>query len=359
MEACASIADKSGKRPVYAATRIDIEDGVATFSATNGNESIRVQLAAGLDPGSEGSVFLPSENLLRAIKDAKKCEFAIKWNGKTQRATIDYAGARLRLPTEPPGNLPPIHGFSESRPSIKLQASALTGLFKRTVCAVQTDFTNRSLHGVCMRVKGTKLVMAATDGKKFSLVSYEIENPREAALDVLVPPPNPKQVATLFSLPEEWMEVQSTVSKFTLRGPLGDMSWRTIAGTFPDYEGHIPLTSARELTVDRLALIEVLERHTVIQTSGGMKHKVTFREGEMEVHSESSVDGGLTATLGVPWTWEDMVIFLDPILACEGLKAMSSKDVLVGIDSPDQPLSFKEPDGDFNFRYMVVPMSER
>lgn len=358
MEACAAIADKTGKRPVYAAVRIDIEGGVATFAATNGQQSIRVQLAQGIEPGSEGSVFLPSQNLLRMVKDAKKETFTVEWDGKKSMATIRYGENRLRLPIEPPENLPPIQTLNPKRPVVKLQASALTGLFRRTICAVQTDFTNRSLHGVCLRTKGDQIVMAATDGMRFSLIKNKIENPKDAKLDTLVPPPSLKHIDTLYHHADDWMEIQATHSLFLVKGPAGEMSWRTIVGDFPDYEGHIPLTNMREMVVNRKALIEVCERHGVIQTVASMKHKLTLTKDRATFFSQAGVDGEVAATMKFPWEWEDMVVHLNPQLVVDGLSSMDAEEVLVGIDNPVSPLSFKE-QGGFDFRYMVVPMSER
>ena len=67
IEACSEIADKTGKRPVYAATRIDCDGATVKFSATNGNESLQLLVTKLIDPTSEGSVFLPSLNLMRII----------------------------------------------------------------------------------------------------------------------------------------------------------------------------------------------------------------------------------------------------------------------------------------------------
>jgi len=359
IEACAEIADKTGKRPVYAATRIDCDGSAVKFSAMNGTESLQLNVSDRIDPTSVGSVFLPSANLARIVKDAKKDTICLQWNGKSLHATLDYGTSRLKLPVEPPENLPPIVSFNPAKPFFTLTASALTSLFKRTTIAVQTDFTNRSLHGVCIRTDGATLKMASTDGRRFALVTATVENPDDAAFDTLAPPPGPKLLARVAGAGEDEVKVQATPSLLIVNGPSGQMSWRLISGKFPDYEGHVPLTAPFTMTLNRKDLLETLERHQLIKSVSSIKHRLTFTAGNLEMFSSAGVDGETTVNLELPWVWDDFVIHLDPGLVTAGLAAMSSEEITFGVDTPKTPVVFREIGKPFDCLYMVVPMSEQ
>lgn len=360
LEACAEIADKSGKRPVYAATRIDVEDGAIVCSATNSRESVVLRESGEIDAMSNGSVFLPSENLLRIVKAAKKESLTITWPESKPQAKLNYGSTWMKLPVEPPKNLPPIIGFNENLPSFRMPAAALTSLFQRAVVSIQTDFTNRALHGVCLRTQDDTVFMAATDGRRFSLVSMPVEGLDGVNVDILVPPPSMSRLRRLYDESDDaHIEIQASSARVCMRGPKGELSWRLIDGRFPDYEGHIPLVSAREMTLDRRALIDLLEQHAVIKTAGGMKHKLTFDDGRVRMDSSAGIDGAVSVSAEVPWEWEEIVVYLDPALVVDGLKVMRSKEVVMGIDSAQLPVLFKEVGTEHDYRYMVVPMSER
>ncbi len=358
LESCAELADKTGKRPVYASTRLDADGSSVLISATNGSESVVLRVSEGIDPTSSGSVFLPSINLLRIVKDADKGPIEITWHEKETGAYLTYGSTRMRLPTEPPDNLPTIARFNDKKPFVRIESSALTALFKRTTLAVQTDFTHRALHGVCVRTLGPQATLASTDGRRFALLKRTIENPNMAAIDLLVPPPGAKRLARLAKTGEQ-IDLQETRGKLMIRGPGGELTFRTIAGDFPDYEGHIPLTSARTMSVNRKALIATLSRHEVIQGTTAAKHKLLFTNGNMEMKSSCGVDGEVSVRLAVPWTWGSFTIYLDPRLVIDGLSAMESEEITVGIDDEVSPVVLREQTAAHDYRYMVVPMSQR
>ena len=357
VDATAGIVPKNNKRPQLECTRIDVERGVVTLSATNLNETIRLEFSDECET-EDGAVFLPSVNLLRTIREAGKDILDITWNGKTQKAVCRFGNTLVNLPVEPPEDLPNIPRFSEKASSVTITGSALTGLLSRAVFSVQSDFVARALAGVSVKIRKDEIEMAATNGMGIAVVRHKAGNPDGLERSAILPPVPPKIVEWIAPAKEDVVEFQLVVNQLRLRGPRGELSFRLMAGQFPEYEDHVPEKLPRSMDIERKPLLEMLEQSKLLKVVGLTRYKFTLTTNRLEMIAASGVDGKITAALEVPWTWEDIALSLDPGLMIPALKAMAAKFVVLGVGGPEEPVLFREATDEFFNRYMLSPRFE-
>ena len=60
-------------------------------------------------------------------------------------------------------------------------------MLKNVAYGASTDETRYVLNGVFLSFKGDKLTMVATDGRRLALVEEEVEFPKEAEVDLIIP----------------------------------------------------------------------------------------------------------------------------------------------------------------------------
>ncbi len=68
-----------------------------------------------------------------------------------------------------------------------VQQVTLREMLRKTAYAASQDDTRKTLKGVLMSFKDGKLTMVATDGRRLAMVEHEIEVPKEAEKDVILP----------------------------------------------------------------------------------------------------------------------------------------------------------------------------
>jgi DNA polymerase III sliding clamp (beta) subunit (PCNA family) len=61
-------------------------------------------------------------------------------------------------------------------------------MLRKTWYAASVDESRKSLVGVLSSFKDSKLTMVATDGRRLALINHELEFPKEAEKDVILPP---------------------------------------------------------------------------------------------------------------------------------------------------------------------------
>lgn len=354
IDATASLAPGTGKRPQLECTRIDVKGNRAVFSATNLTETVKLTYAGEMT-GEDGSVYLPSKNLQRVIKEAKKEEVEIKWNGKAQKATATFGSVRVSLPVEPPDNLPDIPSFDPKMSFVTLSGATMSGVLARTTFAVQADFMARALSGVSLKLKPGQLEAAATDGTAIAIVRADILNPAALTIDALLPPISHKAVAWIAIDDSAKVDLQLTDRTLHLRGPDGELTWRLRAGKFPDYEGHVPEKMPQTFEVQRRDMLALLDKARLIQVTALQDYLFTARQGELEMLVSAGIDGAVRASLKIEWSWKPLEISLDPALLEVAVKAMSADTLSVGFEAPDKPVLLREITTVLDNRYAVSP----
>lgn len=357
LDATASVAPGTAKRPQLECTRIDVAQGRVTFASTNLDETVWLTFDGEFE-GDPGQVYLPSANLLRVVKEAKKGEVLITWNGKSQKASIRMGGTTIKLPVEPPEHLPPILRFDEEKPFVSLPGSALTGLFTRTRFSIMTDFASRALGGVNLKLTPDQIEAAASDGKRISIVKVPCANQAALKVSAILPPISTANVKWLIHEPSDTVDLQLTENRFLLRGPRGELTQGLICGQFPDYEGHVERHHPKSMEVERKPLIEFFDRAKIIKVVSEIKYKFALRAGEIHMSATAGVDGAVEAVLAVPWTWDDMDIPFDPSLLVDALKAMSSTHVILGFDTPASTILLTEINEDYDNHFAASPRFE-
>jgi DNA polymerase-3 subunit beta len=355
MDASASIAPKLNRRPQLECTRIDVDGNVAIFTATNLQQTSRLQFT---DPDAfmeDGSVYLPSVNLQRIIKEAKNEEVQIEWDGSSASARVRFGTVGINLPIEPPDNLPAIPCFAKTVPYITLNGRIMGGVLARTGYAVQEKFQARALGSVSIKVRGPLLEAAATDGTRIAIVRVPVANPNGADGDALLPPAKPASIKWIAPEKEDDVDVQVSRSTIRMRGPRGELTWRLMSGFFPDYEGHVPENQPMTAEMDRRTYLALLERSKLLQVVSLPEYLFTVRSNELEMVASAGIDGQVTATAEFPWTWDDLEISLDPNLIIDSVKAMSGERISLGFQAGDQPMLLREITTDYDYRVAIVP----
>lgn len=355
VNATASLAPGSGKRPQLECTRIDVLGNKAIFSATNLSETVRLAFSDDEMVGEDGSVYLPSVNLQRIVREAKREDVEISWNGKSQKALVRFGAVRVSLPIEPPDNLPNIPKFDAKLPFVTLKGSALAGTLARTVFAVQGNFMARALAGVSMKIKPGQLEAAATDGTAIAVVRTAIVNPSAITASAILPPISHKTVLWICADAEATVDLQFTEGSLRLRGPDGELTWRLLTGQFPDYEGHVPESLPMTVEVDRRKLLLLLDKARLLKITSLPEYVFTARRGELEMVASAGTDGTVCASMEIDWPWDELTMSLDPALLEVAVKAMKTDTISFGFEAGDQPVLLRESGADLENRYAVSP----
>ena len=132
---------------------------------------------------------------------------------------------------------------------------------------------------------------------------------------------------------------------------------RMLTGQFPNYEAVLPRNNDRIITVNREEVAGAIKRVAILSDERSHTVKLALTNGAMELTASHSDLGEAHETLEVDYTKEDLQV---------GFNFQYLLDFLTTADEPEVNFEFKDsesaaqlraqPGGDYNYRYVVMPM---
>ena len=132
---------------------------------------------------------------------------------------------------------------------------------------------------------------------------------------------------------------------------------RMLTGQFPNYEAVLPRANDRVVTVNREEIASAIRRASILSDERSRTVTFALGNGSLEITASHSDLGEAHETLEVDYDKEDLQV---------GFNYQYLLDFLLNADEPEVSFEFKDsesaaqlrahPPGDYNYRYVVMPM---
>ena len=297
-----------------------------------------------------GVTTMPVKLLFNAIAKVAEGEVQIEVDAK-ERASIVAGNAKFKLAGMPESEFPKLPKDEEAY-SYSIPQATLREMLRKVSYAASQDDTRRTLKGVLMSFKDSKLTMVATDGRRLALIENEIEFPKSEERDIVLPS---KAVAELQrSLTGEEM-VSLTVQKSQISFNLGTMMIysKLMDEAYPNYKQVIPVETAEHITVDRQSLLDALDRASVMTMDEAHSTKLIFESGKLVVTSAASDIGEAEDEVPIKYVGEKIEIMFNPTYVMDPLKAIDDDEVTININNGHSPAVIK---CSIPFLYVLMPL---
>ena len=133
----------------------------------------------------KGGTTIPVKLLFNAISKVAEGEVEFETDTK-DRATICAGNTKFKVAGLPESEFPKLPQDEEAF-VYTIQQATFRDMLRKVSYAASQDDTRRTLKGVLLSFKDSKLTMVATDGRRLALVEQEIEFPKDAEKDIILP----------------------------------------------------------------------------------------------------------------------------------------------------------------------------
>jgi len=334
--------------PILSNVLLMADKGKLWMTTTDLELSIRCGVDAEVIKGGGGTV--PARRLVSIVKELPSSEVEIEIDDKA--ATSIRCGASFFK----------VMGLSEDEfPPMPRLEGALTysldqGVFKRTLdnvsYAASTDETRYVLNGVLMSCKGDKLVVAATDGRRLALVEHEMEFPKEAEADIIIPTKTVTQL--LHSLRDEGqMKICSLKSQVAFEFNDIVVISKLLEGSYPNYRQVIPSQSEERIAIERELLLTAVKRVSLMTSDKTCSIRLSFSNNNLAISTTTPDVGEALETIAVKYTGKDMSVTFNPEYLMDPLRHLKNDEVYLELTDELSPGVIK---CDTPFLYVLMPM---
>lgn len=343
-----NIVAAKGSLPILQNVLMEADENRLVMTTTDLDISIRSSVECEIV--ESGATTLPVKLLFNSISKAAEGEIVVEVDDK-ERATITAGSAKFKLAGLPEADFPRLPKDEEAY-AYEIPQATLREMFRKVSYAASQDDTRRTLKGVLMSFKDSKLTMVATDGRRLALVENEIEFPKDVEKDIVLPSKAVQELQRSLNGEEiASVMIQKTQVSFKL-GNITVYS-KLMDDVYPNYRQVIPKETVEKITIDRQLLLDALDRASVMTMDEAHSTKLIFSEGKLTVTSAASDIGEAKDEVAIKYAGEPIEIIFNPSYVMDPLKAIDDDEITINLNNGHSPAVIK---CSIPFLYVLMPL---
>jgi DNA polymerase III subunit beta len=334
--------------PILSNVLIASEKNGVFMTTTDLDISMRTRVEA--EVAKTGRSTLPARRLFSIVRELPDQPVEIEIDDKDV-ATLTCDSSFFRIIGLSEDEFPPIGG-ADGAYCYHLDQGSFREMLKKTAYAASTDETRYVLNGVLLSFKGGKVTMVATDGRRLALVERELEVPKEAETDIILPT---KTVNELMRVLGDDGDLKIHCKEKHVTFEFGEILLvsKLVDGTYPNYRQVIPAQCEERVAVDREALLTALRRVSLVTADRSNATKLTFAKNRLTLTMLTPEIGEARETLPIKYSGKEITVAFNPEFMMDPLRCLSADEVAIELTDDLSPGVIKS---DIPFLYVLMPM---
>ncbi len=304
----------------------------------------------------EGKTTISAKILQGIVSKLPKDTIHLEVSNESQTARIQCGSSLFNVRTLPAEEFPVIKQIDKEQ-AVEVNLDAFVRAVHHTVFAAASYEANNVLGGVYFKLTAGQLEMAATDGSRLARCVEMLEGSTIAdPVSAIIP------AKTL----QELLKLVGSGSGNTLRIAIhdGQIAFRTqtfyllsrlLDGQYPQYEQLIPKEYKLIAYANRQALINSLERATVMANERTNIVKMTFDNNSLSLMAQTPDVGDSKDNVDIQYEGEELNIAFNYKFVLDALKVIESDDVRMELNGGLSPTLFKARDEN-GYLCLVMPV---
>ena len=357
--------------PILANILLTADQGTNKISLTGFDLNLGIQTSFDATVKNSGAITIPSKllsEIVNKLPSETPVNLVVDENSDNILIKSDTGTFNLKgIPSDDYPNLP----FVESGTSLNIDPSSFLQALKLTLFASSNDDSKQLLTGVNFTFKQKYLESASTDGHRLAVVlignEENIEDKENSSLNednfsVTIPTRSLREIEKLLTL----RSTEKSIKLFYDKGQVVFISsnqiitTRTLEGEYPNYSQLIPDNFSKIFIFNTKKLTDALERIAVLADQQSSVVKIKLDENNLALISADAQDiGSANESIPVSYSGENFDIAFNVRYLLEGLKVISSENVVLKCNLSTTPAVFVPEDNINSFTYLVMPVQVR
>ncbi len=337
--------------PVYEGILFNLSDNKVMLTSTDSSLTIQTKLAAEVsEPDSvviNGRFF---SEVIRRMPDGM-----IKVKGNLQSGIeVSSNNTKINIAALNPEEYP-------SLPVIDKETFFITsqGEFKKmvnqTIFATAQDESRPILTGCLFDIENDKITVVALDGCRLSLRNSFINNV-EIPIKAIIPARALSEITKILSDSDDEAKVYIQKSYCMVEIEETKIITRLIEGEFVKYKPIIPQNMTNSVIVNRIDLLEAIDRAWLIVRENVRNNYILFKFNENKLIITSRSDtGNAYEEVNIQGTSTPIEIGVNPKYFVECLKNIEDEFIKFSYTTPTSPTVTTPVDGD-KYLYLILPV---
>ncbi|MEO1766531.1 DNA polymerase III subunit beta [Thiobacter aerophilum] len=291
------------------------------------------------------------QDILRALPEGTR----VSLESSDSRLVLKAGKSRFTLQTLPAEDFPRFSAGEGGELAISLTQKTLRQAIQLVAFAMAQADIRYYLNGMLMVIGQGEMRLVATDGHRLSLCKRELEQAQGEAREIIIPRKTVLEVQRLLAESEEPVSVRA--GKNHVHFSFGNISLdsKVVDGKFPDYTRVIPGGYGNRFRVDRVMLLQALQRAAILSNEKVRGVRLVLTKDSLKVLSSNAEQEEAQEELEIEYAGDALDIGFNVSYLMDVLSHGESKEVEWALGDSSSSALITAPD-DPGFQYVVMPM---
>lgn len=354
LTAVSRASDEHQNLPILKNVLISSGDNQIKLITTNLEIAVSYKVSGKVMEG--GSITVPVNTLLNIINNIQSERLSLETKGNTLEIKTDNYQAKIQgLPAEDFPIIPQIKNMEEF---ITIDPPIFKDALSQVVIATQFSELRPELNTVSMTFDLDSIILAATDSFRLAekmIYSNQFKTNFSRDFSVLIPLKTAMEMLRILK-DNDAINIYLDQNQILFKNEQFEFISRLVEGSFPDYKKVIPDKFDSEAVIKKEEFMGALKLTGVLSSRiNEIKIKFLGTKKGVEIFSADESLGENSYVLPAKIQGEEGEAGFNWRYVSDGLKAVSTDDVVFGINKDNRPAILKSA-GDGSYFYILMPI---
>jgi DNA polymerase-3 subunit beta len=340
-------------KPILKSVRITVGKENARISATDLDMGVNYGLNQ-VEVEQPGEAVIPADRFSAIVREST--DDVIHLEASETNCQITGTDSQFTIYVQDPQQYPAVPDF-DGKPELEITLEKLQEGIELCLFSAARESTRYALNGILWEIKGKKLSLVATDGRRLARSRVEIASKTAGGFStggVIVPAKTMALLGRLGAGKEQMTDVRLSGNQIVLR--CGDVviSSNLVEGNFPQYEEIVPSDYEKKLVLGTEATLSAVRRAALLTNEDSRGVKMSLTKDSLVFSSRAPEMGDAQIEMAVEYKGEPMEVAFNPQFLIDVLRAIKTDDFELELGQPDRPGLIKS---GANFIYVVMPIN--
>lgn len=339
--------------PILSGIMIKTKDGHLHFTATDLEMGIECSVPVSVI--EDGGVVLPAKYFSEIVRKLPDIKIDIDVNRENNNTLIKYGKSEFNLLGMSPDDFPILPSI-DSETTLVIKQDLFKNMIKQVGFAVSTDDNRPVFTGILMEIEESEIKLVATDTHRLAFRKGTTENKEtELSKTVIIPGKTLNELNRIMSGESEDLKISFGENQVVFEMTGVKLISRLIEGQFPNYKQVIPQGCKTKIKIQTKEFLESTERASLLAKEGSNVVKVSVKDGNMVINSNSPEIGKIEEQMAVEMEGEEAQIAFNSKYLIDVLKNIEAEEILLELTGSLSPGIIKPAEGE-NYLYLILPI---
>lgn len=301
-----------------------------------------------------GDIVVPADKLASVVREST--DEALNLEAKEGTCKITGSDSHFTIYGQDVAQYPKVPDF-DGEPDIEVGLLNLQTVIEHCLFATAKESTRYALNGVLWEVKGKKMSMVATDGRRLakSRVSLaSVPSKRMENANVIVPSKTLSLLGKINGNDKDIVAVRLADNLIMLNCTNVTISSNLVEGTFPKYEDIIPSDYDKKLTLPTEAVLSAVRRSALLTSEESRGVRLSINKDSLVFSCRAPETGDAQVEMTINYKGQPIEIGFNPQFIMDALRVMPEPEFDLELGQPDRPGLIK---CGKDFLYVLMPIN--